>query len=130
MQNLDLILFLQHVYAVATKKLWSIGSHPDHVEKGHLGYFMSLENIKEVIKSIDPQDWYKEEPYEGKLITLEDLPVEDRWKLEEVINDLTARSTCQSHLVKKCNDCMRLCMEFNDKILKLHSEKVVLKKTG
>jgi hypothetical protein len=130
MQSFDGILLLQHVYSVAEQKLFLIGSHPNHVEQGHVGYFMTLESLKEIVKSFDPQDWYKEDPYEGKAVSLDDLPVEDRWKLEETINDLTIRSMSPNHLVKKCDKCLGLSLEFGDKILKLNLEKGGYKKAG
>jgi len=130
MQNISQILFMQHLYGVAANYLFIIGSHPDHVEKGHLGYFMSVDNIKEVVKSLNPEDWYKDEVCEGKKANFTDLPTEDQWKIKELMGDITNTSVSQNHLVQKCTKCLALSLEYSDKILKLLTEKNRLKKTA
>ncbi len=130
MQNINKILFLQHLYAVAAKYLFMIGSHPDHVEKGHLGYFMSVDNIEEAVKSLNPEDWYKDEVYEGKKVNFTDLPTEDQWEIKELVDDIVKTSVSQSHLVQKCNKCLGLSLGYSDKILELLHKKNKLKKTA
>lgn len=127
-KTLSELLILQHSYFVASTYLLHIGNHPNHIKQGHIGYLMDLESIKEVVKSFNPEDWYKGEVCEGKEVTFDCLPTEDRWKVTELLNDLTTRSMSHDHLVEKCNKCMRLCLEFGDKILELKKEKDKLKK--
>jgi DNA-binding transcriptional regulator GbsR (MarR family) len=128
MQNISQILFIQHLYGVAAKYLWVIGSHPDHVKRGHLDYFMTVDNIKEVVKSLNPEDWYKDEVCEGKKAKFSDLPTEDQWKIKEFVDDIVNTSVSQSHLVQKCEKCLSLSLEYSEKILKLLHEKNKLKK--
>jgi len=82
-----------------------------------LGYFMTVENIKECIGSLNPTDWYKNQYLKEEDVAFSDLPVEDQTKLKAVLEELIAPSVSQDHLEGKCYECGRLANEFGDKIL-------------
>jgi hypothetical protein len=108
---------MQYVYCVALKHLTLIEYHPRHVELEHLGYFMSLENIQKYAKSFNPKDWYNGETFEKSPVLYEELPEEDRKKLEDVLKNLTSQSSSQKDLIQKCYACGWLGNEFGNKIL-------------
>ncbi|MFA6397723.1 MAG: hypothetical protein WDK96_02660 [Candidatus Paceibacterota bacterium] len=56
----------QAVYAIIAGHLFTIGNHPYLTQRGVFGYFMTIENIKEKNKSLNPEDWLKGEEFKQK----------------------------------------------------------------
>ena len=108
---------MQHVYSVAQRKLALIDIHPRMVSQGMLGYFMTVENIKEHIEGLDPRDWYKNQYPKEEDVAFSNLPKEDQIKLKAVLKELIAPSVSQEHLEAKCYKCGHLANEFGHKIL-------------
>lgn len=129
MQDISQILLLQRAYAIASIKLAHIGNHPIHVEMGHIGYLMDIESIKELVQSFDPTDWYKEEVFNGKNVTFDDLPQQDRWDVQEALTDMLSASVSEKHLIEKCNKCGGLSSRFANSILELKIQKDKFKKS-
>ena len=107
---------MQRVYSIAESKLAIISSHPYLVERGSLGYFMSVGNIKRAVKSFNPIDWYKDQKHQEEKISFHDLPQEDQEKLMDVLEELT-KSVSGNDLENNCRACCRLADEFSQKIL-------------
>lgn len=107
---------MQSVYSIAESRLAIISAHPDLVERGALGYFMSIENIEKAVRSFNPVDWYKDKKHNEENIFFYDLPKEDQKKLIEVLKEL-AESNSYSNLKDNCRACGRLADEFGHKIL-------------
>lgn len=108
---------MQQVYSVAERHLATIGIHPRLVKQGALGYFMTIENIKERIGSLDPADWYKNQYPNEEEASFNELPLEDQIRLKTFIEELVMPSVSQEHLEVKCRMCGDLAYEFGNKIL-------------
>ncbi len=108
---------MQSAYSVAERYLALIEVHPGLVKQGALGYFMSIENIKERIRSFDPVDWYENQHIKEGEVSFFDLPLEDQIKLKAVLEELASPSVSQNHLEDKCRACGHLANEFGRKIL-------------
>jgi len=111
MEPLLLSMKLQQVYSLAANRLAMIRMHPTLVKKGALGFFMSIENIKQAIISLNPADWY-----EGQDISFDDLPKEDQEKLTVTLKELS-ESISEDDLKEMCSKCGNLASLFDDKIL-------------
>ena len=105
------------VYGVAMKNLHRIGVHPDMVEKNYLGNVLTIKNITEKVGSLDPTEWFKGQQFEGSDITLDELPSEDRVKIETVLENLIAEPRSHEDLRSKFIACEHLAIEFSKKIL-------------
>lgn len=111
----------QDVYFVVMKFLHRIGCHPIRVSEGALGYFMSIDDIKEGIGTFDPIEWYTDSFCEGKHLAFTELPEEDQQKIQQVLKELVA-SRNQRQLEESCLECYKLAGLFADKILALQPE--------
>lgn len=114
---------MQRVYSIAQRQLHIIDVQRYHVENEHLGYFMTLEDIKKRIVSFDPTEWYKDEKFGDESVSFYDLPVEDQKELAEVMAKLIAPAMSQKDLIDKCIRCGWLCNKFGDKILGIARER-------
>lgn len=111
-------------YAVVTKKINRIGSQVTKVHGGALGNVLTVENITEKIGSLDPNDWFKNEEFEGAPLTFNDLKEEDRAKVQAALEDLITTPKSQKDLEDKFQACGRLAYEFSKKILERKKETV------
>lgn len=107
---------LQFAYIISAQFLETIGKHPEKVNQGMIGYFLEKENIKGTIGSFDPRAWYKKVAIKARPITFDDLPMKDRWKVREVLNEFNTKTISESSLIQLCAKCLRLSEKFNEKI--------------
>lgn len=107
---------LQFAYTISAVTLKTIGTHPQKVTQGILGCFLEKENIKGMIGDFNPEAWYEKATLKERPITFDDLPMKDRWKVREVLNEFSATTISESSLIQLCNKCMRLSKEFDEKI--------------
>ena len=107
----------QKAYVVMMALMGSIGNHPDSVKEGFTGYFMTLDNIKELNGSLIPEDYFKDEKSVAESVSLSDLLEEDQKQVTEVLTNLQQEARSQEDLEKKCCACFRLAGALANRVL-------------
>lgn len=107
---------MQKVYFVAASRLAIINAYPRVVKMGAIGFYMTVDCIRESIGSFDPTDWYKDQKYEREELSFSSLPQEDQGKVITVITDII-ESISESDLISNCRKCGAVVYEFDDKIM-------------
>ncbi len=104
----------EHAYFIAFKNLREIGHHPTRVKQSDLGYFMTLENIRDYT-SLDPAKWYEHECFLGEPVTLDLLSEEDRDMITKLLDGFGTINS-QKDLEEKCRACLQFSFSFGHKM--------------
>lgn len=108
---------MQRVYAIMARRLTPIGNHPNSVEKGFDGCFMSLESIEKQAGGFDPEKWFEGETFENEPVFFTDLLVSEQSEVKMALANLISPPDSESELIKKCTVFYRLMLKFSKKIL-------------